>query len=257
MTIDLAKLREPFYESDVEWRVSRAGRAKGEIYCRVLCYITNRAIQNRLDEVCGPENWKNTELDVLELRPGVAAMQVGISIRLPTESGTQFWMTKYDCSEPTNIEPAKGGFSQAMKRAGSQWGIGRYLYSLSEDFAETSEEKTPGWNWAKLPEKQGGDSYWWKPPKLPSWALPKEPEHAVSENALKLLKKQWRDKYALEGATTAALRQGFELWVHAICGKFPVSDVLAWDKDALNRCVARLAETDSPEGVAADVPFDA
>ena len=28
MTIDLAKLREPFDESDVEWRVSRAGRAK-------------------------------------------------------------------------------------------------------------------------------------------------------------------------------------------------------------------------------------
>lgn len=31
MTIDLAKLREPFDESDVEWRVSRAGRAKDEI----------------------------------------------------------------------------------------------------------------------------------------------------------------------------------------------------------------------------------
>ena len=256
-TIDLAKLREPFDESDVEWRVSRAGMGKQGIYCAVLAYITNRAIQNRLDEVCGPENWRNEPLQVFELRPNVVAMQVGISIQLAAIDGVPEWITKWDVSEPTNIEAAKGGFSQAMKRAGAQWGIGRYLYSLDETFAEVSETGGKGWNWAKLSEKQGGTTYYWQAPKLPGWALPKEDEHAVSEDALKLLKKQWRDTHAPESTNPAELREGFERFVHSVVGEFPYHDAAAWDKAAVNKCVKRLAEAVEPEGVTADVPFDA
>ena len=69
-----------------------------------------------------------------EFRTGPIAIEVGISIRINGE-----WITKYDVSDPTQIEPVKGGFSGAMKRAGAQWGIGRYLYQLQETFAEVSE----------------------------------------------------------------------------------------------------------------------
>lgn len=114
MTIDLRKLAEPFPAGDIEWRVSRSGMNKnGTVFCMVLAYITARAIANRLDAVVGPENWQNTPLVVHELRPGVMAMQVGISIRVGED-----WITRYDVSEPTHVEPAKGGFSGAMKRAG-------------------------------------------------------------------------------------------------------------------------------------------
>ena len=132
----------------------------------VLAYITARAIQSRLDEVCGPENWCNTPASIVEVRPGITAFQEGISINI----GNDEWVTKYDVCEPTHIEPAKGGFSGAMKRAGAQWGIGRYLYHLSETFAEVSDKGGKGWEYAKLP-KDGG-SYYWKPPSLPAWALP-------------------------------------------------------------------------------------
>lgn len=101
---DLARLADPFPAEDIEWRVSRAGMGKSGTFCRVLAYITARAIQSRLDEVCGPENWRNEPLTVHELRPGVVAMQVGIAIRVGDE-----WLTKYDVAEPSNVEPAKGG----------------------------------------------------------------------------------------------------------------------------------------------------
>ena len=47
MTIDLSKLALPFPHDDIEFRVSRAGMGGKGIYCRVLAYITARAIRGR------------------------------------------------------------------------------------------------------------------------------------------------------------------------------------------------------------------
>lgn len=249
--MNLSLLAEPFPAEDIEWRVSRAGLSKkGGVYCNVLAYITARAIQQRLDEVCGPENWRNEPLDVFELRTGVVAMQCGISIRVNNE-----WLTKYDVSEPTNIEPAKGGFSGATKRAGAQWGIGRYLYNLEEAFAETSETGGKGWNYAVLPEKHGGGTYYWKPPTLPGWALPKEKEHKVFQSDLDGLKKSWRAKFASDVKNPADLRDGFSRFVASIAGEFPLSDHTCWTREALERCQKRITETTEANGISPDVPF--
>ena len=152
MNIDLSKLAEPFDRDDIEWRVSRAGRSNGKVFCRILCYITARAIQQRLDDVCGPTNWRNEPLTVHEAGQRTFAFQTGISIRIGDE-----WVTKWDVAEPTQIEAAKGGFSGAMKRAGAQWGIGRYLYHLDETFAEVSESGGKGWTYADLPNGEACD----------------------------------------------------------------------------------------------------
>lgn len=58
-----------------------------------------------------------------------------------------------------------------MKRAAVQWGIGRYLYNLDVVYVETSATRKADWHSAKTKEK---DSFWWKQPFLPAWALPKE-----------------------------------------------------------------------------------
>lgn len=249
--IDLSLLAEPFEESDIEWRVSRSGMKNGKVFCLCLAYCTARAIQRRLDQVCGPENWRNEAMTVHELRTGPIAIQVGISIRINGE-----WVTKWDVSEPTNIEPAKGGFSGAMKRAGAQWGIGRYLYQLDETFAEVSEEGGKGWTWATLPEKKGGGSFYWKPPKLPSWAMPKEPEHEITEAELKDLKKAWKSKFAPDSRNPGELREGFTRFVHSLCGEFPVDDVSCWLRVAFEKCMKQISDTKDPNGVSADVPFD-
>ena len=247
--LDLSRLAEPFPVEDIEWRVSRAGMGSKGIYCNVLAYITARAIQNRLDDVCGPEKWQLQPPKSMEIKPGVYAISCGISIRINGE-----WVTKYDVSEPTNIEAAKGGFSGAMKRAGAQWGVGRYLYHLTEAFAEVSETRSKGWNYAKL--KDNGTVYYWKPPQLPAWAVPKEKEHEVSVGQLKALKAAWREKFGKELTSPKDIHEGFSLFVKSVVGEFPVSDFKCWTTDILDRCSKRIEETTDPGGISADVKFD-
>ncbi len=247
--LDLTKLAEPFPAEDIEWRVSRAGIGQRGIYCHCLAYITARAIQERLDDVCGPENWRNEPLTIHELRPGIVAMHVGISIRVDDE-----WITKYDVSEPTQIEPAKGGFSGAMKRAGAAWGIGRYLYYLEETFAEVSEHGGKGWHYAVLPAKHGGGAYYWKAPALPAWALPKD-DYEISADQLNQLKRSWREKFLPASKNPAELREGFRRFVASVLGEFPSADHKCWTRDALEKCQQRIAATNDANGISAEVPF--
>lgn len=249
----LSALSEPFAAEDIEWRISRAGIGNKGVWCSVLAYITARAIQKRLDDVCGPENWQVTEPRIIELN-GKSAFAVGISIRI-----LDVWVTKWDVAEPTNIEPAKGGFSGAMKRAGAQWGIGRYLYALDEIYADTTEAEQRGsrvWNWAKLPKDKGGREYWWKTPGLPAWALPKEREHEITSNDLNALKKSWREKFAANVKNPKDLREGFARFVSSVCGEFPISDPTCWVRESLEKCQERIDATTEPGGVSSDVPFD-
>jgi len=251
--MNLSDLSMPFPAEDIEWRVSRAGVGKRGIFCAVLCYITARAVQKRLDDVCGPENWRLEEPQMLDVN-GKSAFACGLSIRISDE-----WVTKWDVAEPTNVEPAKGGWSGAMKRAGAQWGIGRYLYYLDETFAEVTEEpiQKRGWNYAKLSEKHGGGAYYWKPPGLPAWALPKEPEHEVSPEELKQLKRDWRKKFLPDSKDSAELAEGFERFVHSICGVFPVHDHTCWTRGALEKCRQRIDATTDVTAPDADIPFSA
>lgn len=251
---DLSKLAEPFPEEDVEFRVSHAGRGGRGIFCLVVAYITARAIQKRLDDCVGPENWRNEEPRMIEVGKS-GAFAGGISIKIEGE-----WVTKWDVSEPTAVEPAKGGFSGAMKRAGAQWGIGRYLYYLDETFAEVNETDPKNqrfWNRAKLSEKQGGLEYWWKAPGLPAWALPKDSEtEGITSEALNELKQNWRLKFAPDQKNKKELAEGFSRFVVGIVGEFPLADASCWTHDALERCSKRITETKEPGGVSSDVPFE-
>lgn len=155
--IDFSKLKEPFDEKDIEWRLQSCGESNGKIWAICLAYVTNRAIQNRLDEVCGPENWKNEFVTGPD-----GGILCGISIKCNGE-----WVTKWDGAENTQIEAVKGGLSGAMKRAASTgWGIGRYLYNLEEGFATVSDK---GKFRGSTKDKK---NFRWDPPRLPSWALP-------------------------------------------------------------------------------------
>ena len=149
--MNLKRLAEPFPERDVEWRIGQVGKNGKGPWAKVLAYISNRAVQQRLDDVCGPENWQN------EYKPGPSGGVVcGLSIRCNGE-----WVTKWDGAENTDIESIKGGLSDSMKRAAVQWGIGRYLYDLEEGWADINEN---GSHYTK--------DFRWDPPRLPSWALP-------------------------------------------------------------------------------------
>lgn len=151
------KAMQDFFEADaIEWRIQQAGEKHGRVWAICVPYVTNRAIQVRLDEVAGPENWRN------EFRPGPdGGVMCGLSIRVGGE-----WVTKWDGAENTDVEGVKGGLSGAMKRAAVQWGIGRYLYALDETFANVHD------NGRFRGKTREGSSFRWDPPRLPHEVLP-------------------------------------------------------------------------------------
>ena len=151
------ELAQPFAPEDLEWRLQRAFEDKKRGIA--VPYVTNRAIQARLDDVVGPDGWYN------EYKPWHRAGQkdaqiCGISICFP-EKG---FITKWDGAEDTDIEPVKGGLSDSMKRAAVQWGIGRVLYSMDVV-------------WVNI-EKQGK-----------SWIIPKDQRAVLDKAYLDMLSK--------------------------------------------------------------------
>lgn len=155
------RLQAPFPEKDIEWRVHHTGKSNGRQWAMVLAYVDNRAIQNRLDEVFGPGGWKN---EFHDFRGGVLCT---ISCKVGDE-----WISKTDGAEPTQFESFKGGLSSAMKRAGVQWGIGRYLYDLPQTFVEVYPQKPDHPDAKFIKDDKTGVRGYWIPPKLPDWALP-------------------------------------------------------------------------------------
>ena len=119
-----AELAMPFAPEDLEWRLQKTTRDNSRGLA--VPYVTNRAIQDRLDEVVGPENWYN------DYKPwhGTKDRQAqicGIAVYFAERDG---YITKWDGAEDSDIEPIKGGLSDSMKRAAVQWGIGRVLYKM-------------------------------------------------------------------------------------------------------------------------------
>lgn len=105
-----------------------------------LLYKTARTDMDLLDETVGAENWEN---DYREIKGNLYA---GIGIR--QKDGSLVW--KWDCGvesrEDGEGNEKKGEASDAFKRAGFRWGIGRSLYTspfiwISADKANIRDRK--------------------------------------------------------------------------------------------------------------------
>ena len=88
-----------------------------------LLYKTARTDMDLLDETVSPDNWTNDYRDIK------GNLYAGIAIRQPDGS----WCWKWDCGiesrEDGEGNEKKGEASDAFKRAGFRWGIGRELYT--------------------------------------------------------------------------------------------------------------------------------
>ena len=127
------KLRAPFPAADLEWRVGRviSNGEKGIM----LPYVTARAIQERLDDVFGFENWT----------PKYEAIDgQGLICTIVATTADGKTIEKSDGCSYTQVEPLKGGISGALKRAASALGIGRYLYELGEVIVPLKNKKFYG-----------------------------------------------------------------------------------------------------------------
>lgn len=113
---------------EIECRVGQQTKDKSKY--TVLLYKTSRTDMDILDEVFGSENWKSTHYEV----KGKDFCMIDVLIT--RENGFAEWVGKSDCGSESNIEAEKGEASDAFKRAGFQWGIGRELYSAPKIWLE-------------------------------------------------------------------------------------------------------------------------
>ena len=149
----LAKLAAPFPADQISWRPGKISKdnKKG----LALAYIDARNVMDRLDEVVG--EWSDSYSEIS------GRLVCGIKIN---------GITRTDGAGDTAIEGEKGGLSDAFKRAGVKWGIGRYLYRLPTQWGEIDQYK-----------------HFKTTPTLPSWALPDDRVKLVAriENGENLL----------------------------------------------------------------------
>jgi len=113
MNLEDLKKELPF-----KWRVQSANQWGAQC----VAYIDARDVQDRLDEVCGPENW--------QCKYSEHKGNLFCSIGVYRGGEHDEWVWKEDCGTESNVEKQKGEASDAFKRSAVMWGVGRFLYSM-------------------------------------------------------------------------------------------------------------------------------
>lgn len=121
-------LAAPLPDSEIKHRKGRAGST--------YAYIDARAVYDALDAVVGAGNW-STAFRVID---GEAkAVECTITIHGVSKADVGY-PNSADDADNDAAEPWKAAYSDAVKRAAVQWGVGRFLYSLG---APTRSDKSP------------------------------------------------------------------------------------------------------------------
>lgn len=121
------KLFRLLRSDEIECRVSRCSE-KGAV---LLLYKTARTDADLLDETFGPDRWQN-DFRLIDgvLYGGIGVYSENIDVSKDgTFSPFREWIWKWDAGTESNTEAEKGRASDAFKRAGFKWGLGRELYS--------------------------------------------------------------------------------------------------------------------------------
>lgn len=115
-------------EIPFKWRIQSISKNGESASC--VAYIDARDVMSILDEVIGAENWQS---DYKEIKGNLYA---GIGLKINDE-----WIWKWDCGIESKTEAEKGESSDAFKRAGVKWGIGRFLYDKEIQWVKVKDKK--------------------------------------------------------------------------------------------------------------------
>lgn len=106
---------------EIEIRVAQC-RQNG---VQLLLYKNARVDMQILDETVGTENWQREHYEC----KGNLFCKVGINTNFDNPDKEDRWIWKSDCGAETKTEAEKGEASDSFKRACTNWGIGRELYT--------------------------------------------------------------------------------------------------------------------------------
>ena len=126
---NLTVLVAPLTAEEIEWKVQSYKNGKTII----APYIDSRAVMNRFDRAFGPFGWQN---QIISMDGGALA---GIAVK--NDDGE--WIWKWDGAGASDYEPIKGSISGAMKRAATQWGLGRELYNYPRVYIDGEHKFVP------------------------------------------------------------------------------------------------------------------
>jgi len=146
-------LERPFPANKIHWRCG--ARTKDKTKGIPLAYIDARDVMKRLDDVAG-FNWQ-CRYNLAE--GGLLICEIGLKIE-------DEWLWRANGAGDTQVEAEKGKASDAFKRAAVMWGIGRYLYSIPNQ-------------WLPI-DKYGKFA---QSPALPDWATPKGYDDIMQKRA--------------------------------------------------------------------------
>lgn len=119
-------LLRPFHRADVEIKISATNREKTKGLASP--YADMRVYFTRMDQICGVEDWSHTI--TLSERGAVCALTLfGV-----TKSAAGDYPAAGDTNSATSAE------AQAFKRACAAFGLGRYLYTFSDTWAELTTD---------------------------------------------------------------------------------------------------------------------
>ncbi len=136
MNLELLEKEIPY-----KWKTQTAS----QYGCQCVAYIDARDVQNILDEAVGKMNWRTSYTRI--------GHQLFCTISI-YDKDKQEWVSKTDTGTESMTEKEKGEVSDAFKRAGVCWGIGRFLYSMKiqkvDSIKNTRGKFEPAFNGKKI-----------------------------------------------------------------------------------------------------------
>jgi len=129
--MNLEKLTEPLTGESLDFKISQIVKTENAVWGVILSYIDARVVMKRLDDAAGPMNWQ-----VTYQRDSKGVLQCSIGIR---DEVTKEWVWKTSNGTESDFEAVKGEYSDAFKRAGFMWGIGRQLYDFPSIWMQLNE----------------------------------------------------------------------------------------------------------------------
>ena len=113
---------------EIEVRIGQIGtREDGSGWFTLLLYKNARVDMDVLDETVGCLNWQRVH------SRDNANCSIGIY-----DEDKKAWVWKEDTGTESNTDKEKGLASDSFKRAGTNWGIGRELYTAPFMFIKSS-----------------------------------------------------------------------------------------------------------------------
>jgi hypothetical protein len=119
--------------SQIDFRVGMIGKNSSGGFVTLLAYKDSRVDMAMLDTEFGQMEWQCEYK-----RDSKGVLQCGIGVWCNKKKN---WVWKWSNGTESNTEAIKGEYSDAMKRAGFMWGIGRELYDFPFLFCKLKDEE--------------------------------------------------------------------------------------------------------------------